>query len=70
MAAWQPGLIVFVFKQAAEAATGASVEPGSGPRFEGRPTFLLPSPYADREAADAVYAALADWERRLHVFNA
>lgn len=67
---WQPGLVLFVFKLAAEAALGEPIQPGPGPRYEDRPTFLLPSPYAKRSEADSIYEDLiAAWEGRLHLFN-
>jgi G:T/U-mismatch repair DNA glycosylase len=67
---WHPGLVLFAFKQAAEAALGEPIQPGPGPRYEGSPTFLLPSPYAERSEADSLYEDLtADYESRLHLFN-
>jgi TDG/mug DNA glycosylase family protein len=60
--AWRPGLILFVFKKAAIAATGrASFPPGEGPAFEGVPTFLLSGPYAPRDLADRVNEELSRW---------
>lgn len=68
---WRPGLVIFVFKTAAEAAIGQLVDTGPGPKLEGAPTFVLPSPYAKREEADALYEDLVtNFEsRRLHFFN-
>ncbi len=67
---WRPGLVIFVFKTAAEAALGPIVDLGPGPKYEDAPTFVLPSPYAKREEADALYEDLvANYESRLHLFN-
>jgi TDG/mug DNA glycosylase family protein len=56
IAEWRPGLIVFVFKKAAQAALGRKdIPPGPGHRLEGLPTFLLSGPYAsakDRKRND------------------
>ncbi len=43
---WQPGLILFPFKDSARVLLGASVRPGEGPLFKGTRTFLLSGPYA------------------------
>jgi hypothetical protein len=51
VAEWQPGLILFAFKDAARRLVGSGVSPGPGPQFEGVATFLLTGPYA--AAADA-----------------
>jgi TDG/mug DNA glycosylase family protein len=56
--AWQPGLILFVFKEAARVALGSPVSPGTGPSLEGVPTFLLSGPYAARNDSDRVNAKL------------
>lgn len=67
---WQPGLVLFAFKLAAEAALGEPIQLGPGPRYEGRPTFLLPSPYATRSEADSLYEDLVtNLESSLHLFN-
>jgi TDG/mug DNA glycosylase family protein len=67
---WKPGLVIFVFKAAAEAALGQNVVTGPGPNYENSPTFVLPSPYADRGEADAQYDDLvANYESRFHLFN-
>ena len=55
---WRPGLILFAFKQAARAVTGASFPPGEGPAFEGVMTFLLSGPYAPRGSAERVNTEL------------
>lgn len=44
---WQPGLILFAFKEPARRLLG-NVSPGPGPAFDGVPTFLLSGPYAAR----------------------
>jgi len=51
---WKPRLILFAFKQAARAVTGANFPPGAGPAFEGVPTFLLSGPYSPRSTAERV----------------
>lgn len=67
---WKPGFVVFVFKAAAGAALQQSVDVGPGQKYEGSPTFLLPSPYAARAEADALYSDLAaNYESRFHLFN-
>lgn len=49
---WEPGIILFPFKRAAEAVLGTrSIPTGAGPTFEGVPTFLLSGPYAATEEA-------------------
>jgi TDG/mug DNA glycosylase family protein len=58
--AWQPGLILFVFKEAAHLALGSPVSSGTGPPLEGVPTFLLSGPYAARNEAERVNAALRE----------
>ena len=57
---WQPGLILFVFKEAAHLALGSPVSPGTGSLLEGIPTFLLSGPYAARNEADRVNAELRE----------
>lgn len=56
--AWQPGMIVFVFKRAADLALGSRAAPGPGASFEGVPTFLLSGPYAASDQTDRVEAEL------------
>jgi TDG/mug DNA glycosylase family protein len=58
--AWQPGLIVFVFKEAAQLALGSPVSSGTGPPLEGVPTFLLSGPYAASDDVDRVNAKLRE----------
>lgn len=58
--AWQPGLILFVFRRAASTVLGSDVSPGPGAPFEGVPTFLLSGPYAPKEETDRVNAQLRD----------
>ena len=58
--AWQPGLVVFVFRQVASLVLGPDVSPGPGAPFEGAPTFLLSGPYAPKDETDRVDAHLRD----------
>lgn len=52
---WRPGLVLFVFKAAAEHALGRrGVTPGLCGEIEGAPAFLLSGPYARVEAARAI----------------
>jgi double-stranded uracil-DNA glycosylase len=55
-ALWRPAAIVFVYKRAAEACAGHPVaEPWGhleGLAMAARPCFLMPGPYASREAVD------------------
>lgn len=54
---WEPAMILFAFKKAAEVALGTrSVTPGRGPAINGTPTFLLSGPYAAREGAQKIDA--------------
>lgn len=59
VADWKPGLVVFVFKQAARAALGdAGVAPGECGRIGGVRAFLLSSPYASTAETARVDAEL------------
>jgi len=51
---WQPGLIIFPFKEATRQLFGPAVSPGHGPDLEGIPTFLLSGPYAPRAESDRI----------------
>lgn len=56
---WQPGLVVFVFKEAAVHALGRTdIEPGPCGELAGAPAFLLPGPFTEKAASARVYAAL------------
>ena len=58
--AWRPGLVLFVFKQAARFALGSPVPAGIGPPLEGAPTFLLSGPYAAGTEVDRLNARLRE----------
>ncbi|MEA2139587.1 MAG: hypothetical protein QOG56_2737 [Solirubrobacteraceae bacterium] len=61
IARWQPGLVLFAFKQAAAAVVDrVDVKPGLGPAIGDVPTFLLSGPLAPRAQADEVDRQLAD----------
>jgi double-stranded uracil-DNA glycosylase len=55
-AIWRPAAVVFVYKRAAEACAGGRLpEPWGhleGLALAARPCFLMPGPYASREAVD------------------
>lgn len=56
---WQPGLVLFVFKQAAVHALGAhDLSPGPCGEISGVPAFLLSGPYASRVVTRRVDAEL------------
>jgi double-stranded uracil-DNA glycosylase len=56
---WMPGLVVFVFKEAAVYALGSrSVTPGPCGEIAGTRAFLLPGPYTKKHEADRVYREL------------
>jgi TDG/mug DNA glycosylase family protein len=55
---WQPGLVLFAFKEPARRLLGSAVTPGPGPDLEGVPTFLLTGPYAPRAEAERIDAEL------------
>ena len=56
---WRPGLVVFVFKQAAVHALGRrDVAPGRCGEIAGARAFLLPGPYAKKDEADRIYEEL------------
>jgi hypothetical protein len=57
---WKPGLVLFAFKGAAEAATGRSPMPGAGLPLAGVPTFLFTGPYAPASEATRVDAEFLD----------
>jgi len=57
---WRPGLVLFVFRQAANLALGSLISAGKGPALAGAPTFLLSGPYAARDEADRVNEELRD----------
>lgn len=59
IARWQPGLVLFAFKQAATAVIGDVVKPGLGPPIGDAPTFLLTGPLAPNEQADEIDQQLA-----------
>jgi hypothetical protein len=58
--AWQPGLVLFVFKRVAELALGSPVSAGTVPALEGVPTFLLSGPYAAAGEVDRVNGQLSE----------
>ena len=58
--AWQPGLILFAFKEPARVLFGPSVKPGVGPELEGVRTFLLTGPYAPTDDARRIDAELEE----------
>jgi len=51
---WQPGLILFAFKEPARRLLGAGVRPGLTGEVEGVPAYLLTGPYAPRSEADVI----------------
>lgn len=55
---WQPGLVLFAFKDAAQHLVGELLSPGEGPTLDGVRTFLLSGPYAPRALAEQVDAEL------------
>jgi len=55
---WQPGLVLFAFREPARRLLGSTVSPGSSPELEGVPTFLLSGPYAPRAEAERIDAEL------------
>lgn len=61
---WKPGLVLFAFKKAAEAALETrQVAPGPGPKIEGVPTFLLNGPYSAKAETQRIDAELAQAAR-------
>ena len=50
---WRPAAVVFVYKRAAEAVAGRTLDEKWGPvhgvALSGRPCFLMPAPYAPSE---------------------
>ena len=57
---WQPGLVLFVFKQAAASVLQAGdIRPGPGPMIGTVPTFLLTGPYASVTQTEAIDRQLA-----------
>ena len=56
IALWRPGAVVFIYKRAAEAAAGRSLEEPwgqlPGVALAGRPCFLMPGPYAPTKQVD------------------
>lgn len=71
---WTPGLVIFVFKKAAqEAWQRKAVTAGPGPPLAGVPTFLLSGPYApllergrnDKQLEQAIKRSIR-FRRRLH----
>ena len=56
---WRPGVVVFVFKQAAvHALANRDVSPGACGEVAGVKAFLLPGPYTKTGEADRVYEEL------------
>ncbi len=58
IAEWQPGLVLFAFKDAARRLLGKTVAPGAGGDLAGVPTFLLTGPYAARAERERIDAEL------------
>lgn len=56
--AWQPGLVLFAFREPAQRLLGSAVRPGIGPELDGVPTFLLSGPYAPKAEAERIDAEL------------
>lgn len=54
IATWQPGLVLFAFREPARRLFGSAVTPGPGPDLDGVPTFLLSGPYAARSEAERI----------------
>lgn len=56
---WRPGLVVFMYKEAAVHALGRrDLSPGLCGEVAGAPAFLLPAPYVKKSSADRVYEEL------------
>ncbi len=56
IALWRPGAVVFIYKRAAAISAGRDLGQSwgqlEGVAMGGRPCFLMPGPYADREQVD------------------
>jgi TDG/mug DNA glycosylase family protein len=62
---WKPGLIVFVYREAARAVTRDShLTAGPGPKVEGTPTFLLAGPYLRKDRSARLDRALLAMVRK------
>ena len=57
---WQPGLVVFAFKEPAARLLGRGVRPGRCGAIEGAPAFLLSGPYAPATEAERIDTELRE----------